>query len=351
MRKLKIVYANALGWRVQVALLKHVASQGDRSIGIQFVPYSTPLPLRPFLKDTYGIGFPKRLNLMTSLSVARSIMCRSVAQFEADDNVIFMGGNSLGLLAHAPKNISPIVVTDMTAALAARLFGAKFGAADIAEERYFLERCRKVFAMSTACARSLSTDYGLLPDRIELYLPPVHAPPQRKGLLDGPVRVGFVGGDFRRKGGELLLKAYREFSLSRVCNLVIVSEKCESVREAGVIVHGRLLHSEITSNILPNLDIFCLPTLQDCSGIAIAEALSAGLPVIATDLPGIADLVAHEETGLIVPPNDAESIGKAITRLVEDTELRMRLSRQAFIFASENFRAEKKLEQLVAEFY
>lgn len=65
-------------------------------------------------------------------------------------------------------------------------------------------------------------------------------------------------------------------------------------------------------------DIFVLPTLADASSIASLEAMSAGLPVVATSVGGVPEIVLDGETGLIVPPGDAAALERAIRSLIEN---------------------------------
>jgi glycosyltransferase involved in cell wall biosynthesis len=71
------------------------------------------------------------------------------------------------------------------------------------------------------------------------------------------------------------------------------------------------------------------PTKIEREGIPVVlmEAMATGLPVVASDLSGIPELVRHDETGLLVPPGDPAALAAALRRLVEDPELRARLGR------------------------
>jgi len=70
-------------------------------------------------------------------------------------------------------------------------------------------------------------------------------------------------------------------------------------------------------------DALVLPSYVEGSPNVVLEAMAAGLPVIASDAPGIRELVRHEKTGLLTPVGDVEAIGRAIDRLLESPELRV----------------------------
>jgi glycosyltransferase involved in cell wall biosynthesis len=76
-------------------------------------------------------------------------------------------------------------------------------------------------------------------------------------------------------------------------------------------------------------DFAVQPSHFEAMGLAAAEEMAAGLPVIATDTSGYRDFVVHEENGLVVPPKDIRALGAAITRLVQDPTLRARLASRA----------------------
>ena len=74
--------------------------------------------------------------------------------------------------------------------------------------------------------------------------------------------------------------------------------------------------------VLAALDIFCLASLWESFGIVLAESMLAGLPVVATRVDGIPEVVEEGETGLLVPPQDAETLAQRLVSLVEDPERR-----------------------------
>jgi glycosyltransferase involved in cell wall biosynthesis len=85
--------------------------------------------------------------------------------------------------------------------------------------------------------------------------------------------------------------------------------------------------------VLAALDVFVLPSRWEGFGLATLEAMAAGLPVVVTDVPGSRDLVQHEQTGLVVPPNDSDALARAMARCLTSTDLRAQLGRQARVAA------------------
>jgi glycosyltransferase involved in cell wall biosynthesis len=84
-------------------------------------------------------------------------------------------------------------------------------------------------------------------------------------------------------------------------------------------------------------DALVLPSLSEGSPNVLLEAMSARLPVVATDVGGVSEIVSDGDTALLVPPNRPAQLAKALERLLEDTELRERLSARAHRRLSEHF--------------
>jgi len=92
-----------------------------------------------------------------------------------------------------------------------------------------------------------------------------------------------------------------------------------------------------THVLLAAADLFCHPTLAEAFGLVIAEAMASGLPVVASRVGGIPEVVSEGETGLLVPPGDAGALAGAIDRLVDSPRLRRRLGAAARKRAVERF--------------
>ena len=83
-------------------------------------------------------------------------------------------------------------------------------------------------------------------------------------------------------------------------------------------------------------DLFVLPSLTEGCPQTLFEAMAYGLPVVATKVGGIPDLIADEENGLLVHPGNPKDMSHAIERLITDTDLKDRLSKNAFFFARDH---------------
>ncbi|MCE2463813.1 MAG: glycosyltransferase family 4 protein [Dehalococcoidia bacterium] len=72
-------------------------------------------------------------------------------------------------------------------------------------------------------------------------------------------------------------------------------------------------------------DLFAMPSAEEGFGLVYAEAGAFGKPVVGCDVMGVSEAVAHGETGLLVPPSDADAVGGAILRLLRDENERVRM--------------------------
>lgn len=94
----------------------------------------------------------------------------------------------------------------------------------------------------------------------------------------------------------------------------------------GPCYHGQVLRLDVRRHFA-EADVFVFPSLSDGFGLVLLEAMSAGLPVISTR--NCADLVRHGKNGLLVPDRDPVALAEAIRSIVEDRDLRARMSHGA----------------------
>lgn len=101
-----------------------------------------------------------------------------------------------------------------------------------------------------------------------------------------------------------------------------------------VVFHGSIARPQ---QALDQLDLLVLPSIAEGFGLVLIEAMAAGVPVIATDVPGICDVVEHERTGLLVPARSPRAIAAAVIRLRDDPCLRERLVEQGMATVRQRF--------------
>ena len=158
-------------------------------------------------------------------------------------------------------------------------------------------------------------------------------------------RILFVGNLIPRKGLDDLFLAYRLLRQRGYnCCLIIVGEGPEKrhlqqlmkkLRLQDVYFLGRVPNEDLPY-IYSSSDIFVLPSLQEGLGIVLLEAMSCGLPVVASNVGGIRDVI-KKEVGLPIPPRDHQALTKALSLLIEEEELRKELSIRAMEYVRSNF--------------
>lgn len=156
----------------------------------------------------------------------------------------------------------------------------------------------------------------------------------RRDLGIGPDEcvVGHVGTLRREKGHDLLLRAHASIQKRRASKLLMVGdgpikqELHELAEELGivdsVIFAGQRLD---VPDLLQSMDIFAFPSRNEALGIALLEAMLNGLPVVATQVGGIPEIVKDNDTGVLIPAEDSEALAEAIVRLSTNPKERFRL--------------------------
>jgi glycosyltransferase involved in cell wall biosynthesis len=198
--------------------------------------------------------------------------------------------------------------------------------------------------------RSLQSDYGIPPSKIHVIPPGIdlqrwNFPRQRNS---GPVKLLFVGGDFRRKGGDSLLASFAR-GLADRCELDIVTK--ENVDLAGlrnVRVHqGFGPNDADLLQLYAAADIFVFPTFADTLPLVVMEAMASSLPVVTTTVGALTEEVDEGVSGFLVPTADPDALSRAILRLVESPELRLQMGAASRRIAAERFNAARNYPRIV----
>ncbi|MFL5248371.1 MAG: glycosyltransferase family 4 protein [Myxococcales bacterium] len=217
-----------------------------------------------------------------------------------------------------------------------------------AMHRSIYRRACGFVAWSEWAKASLCEDYGCKPEDVLVVPPGIDLSLFRPGARGGGLpRFLFVGGDFARKGGDLLLRVYRD-RLQGKAELDLVTPAAIEA-SPGVRVHrGLRANSPELLRLYSECDAFVLPTRADCLPLVCLESLAAGLPLVATRVGGIPDCVREGETGHLVDPDDAQHLGDVLEALALDPARRERMSRAARAEAERRYDARKTARDLFA---
>lgn len=118
-------------------------------------------------------------------------------------------------------------------------------------------------------------------------------------------------------------------------------QELASNSQCNVTLSDKVFDHNEMPNVYRKFDFFVAPSRVEAQGVAMCEAMSCGLPVIATNVGGIPEFVKAGFNGLLVPPNNPYALRKAVISLVRDHDLYEKLSSNARKFAVEHLDAIK----------
>jgi len=98
--------------------------------------------------------------------------------------------------------------------------------------------------------------------------------------------------------------------------------------------------------ILSMLDILVLPSLNEAVGMILIEAQALGVPVIATNVGGIPEVIRDNQTGILVPSGDIHSLAQAIMHLLEDEQKRLAMAQAARNWIRDKFKAQDMVNEI-----
>ena len=229
-----------------------------------------------------------------------------------------------GLLAAWLKRVPTVVVLHADLEVHSRLSAAV--------SRWFFERASAVVAVSAEMARSLEERAGLAPGSVLTVYNGVEA---GSAIADrepgGAITVCCAGRLSHEKGFDVALRALAELE-GVFLHLVGDGPDRKALEElaAELGLEGRVRFEGWVQDVRPALercDVFVAPSRREAFGMAVAEAMAAGLPVVASAVGGLPELVVHGETGLLVPPDDPRALAGAVCTLVKDPASARRMGR------------------------
>jgi glycosyltransferase involved in cell wall biosynthesis len=182
--------------------------------------------------------------------------------------------------------------------------------------RLLLRRVAVVLAVSNALAEEVrlldARDVRVVPNGVEL--------PDEVGGEAEPPEVLYAGRLAREKGVLELVEAAR--------GLPLVVAGDGPLRPRVPQARGWVPYEEL-ERLYARAAVVACPSLREGFGVACAEAMAHGRPVVASAVGGLKELVVDGETGLLVPPADIGALRAALERLLADAALRRRLGAAA----------------------
>lgn len=201
-------------------------------------------------------------------------------------------------------------------------------------ERQALQLAHAVVATSHSTARQLQALFGLPAQRLHVAPPGCDRASSAPREASAQVRLLSVGALIPRKGLDLLVEALaplRELPWTlRIVGAARDAPTAAALR-AQVARHGLEQRIGLVGEVddvareYAQADVFVLPSRHEGYGMAFAEALAAGLPVLGCDAGAVAEVVP-DDAGLLVAVDDVAALGDALRRLITDAALRARMA-------------------------
>ena len=174
-----------------------------------------------------------------------------------------------------------------------------------------------------------SNRISVIPPGVDLqrWMATPRAPGERLKLL-------FVGGDFHRKGGDMLIDVMRSDHEARFELDIVTRDEVPAAER--VRVHRTEANSPELMELYAKADLFVLPTRAEAFGIATTEALASGLPAIVSNIGGAPDIIDEGETGWLIAPTP-HSLRAALEAAWEARQRLPDMGRRARVVAEERF--------------
>ena len=251
--------------------------------------------------------------------------------------------NSVPIVAHVRQEIEPAKV-----------------------RRYGLDRVKAVIAISRQVEQSLiaggvseshvRTVYSGIDLSGRLLAQDGRAIRSMIGVANESVLLGTIANLFPRKGYEVMLRALPAIvrAVPTVHYVMVGSDDHDYADRLKGLAQELKIADRVhivgfqdpVQPFLASLDLYVHPALMEGFGIAVVEAMAMGKAVVATTTGGLPEVVAHGETGLLVPPGDAESLATNVVSLLLDGVRREQMGRNGKARAQERFSLDASVAQV-----
>jgi glycosyltransferase involved in cell wall biosynthesis len=189
-----------------------------------------------------------------------------------------------------------------------------------ARERRIFHSAARLLPWSDLARQSLEADYRIPPERMSVLPPSIDPPPMRTARQrGGKPQILFIGGDFQRKGGPLLLKCFAGRFASRA-ELHLVTQS-DVPPQPGVIVHRSVTaQSDAWRQRWEEADVFVFPSTLETFGIVLLEALAFGVPIISTQVGAARELLVEGSAGILLSTADETLLACAIADVLDNRD-------------------------------
>lgn len=312
-------------------------------------PLPANISLSRKLHNTLELG-----GLLKSVDLLHFTLAPAAFSFDHQNKIVMNAWNPLNFIKDMEKNF--------------RSFGfpwnflAGLGTIEgrIADDLAF-RKARKIVCNITDVFNWMKKKY---PSKVVHIPPPINvANPLHNKNKENPITVLCVVRDLEmpRKNISTLLRTMIILARKGITNLRILlvgrySKKFRYIAEriakdTGIDIElVQFAPREELSEIYASSDIFVFPSFYEELGYALLEAMSYGLPVVASDIPAFRDLTENGRNGFLVPPNDPMQWALALQKLIEDDDLRIRLGDES-LNMTQNKHSYKSVSRKLIKLY
>jgi len=358
-KKIKVLFASHSGYPwggISTDTYSLLNSSLPHKVSLHFVETSP---------SHQSVAFSGRLSLINILSSAKSIFDFLKCVFNVQPQIVHIStAYGLSFVKHSimvllARLFNKTIVLQPHCSVSALLSeDSKIANKIWREYVFFVLNCCDVLAV-------LSREWNILSERVNCYLrnvpnginldPYKRLAEQRQQYHD-PVNILFLGHIGKAKGVFDLLEAvtflkcqvekpFRIHLVGNPSNAEEISQVHQFIKENSLnetVIVSRAVYDEEKYQKFADADIFVLPSHSEGMPMVVIEAMAAGLPVIATQVGGIPDLIDSKDIGLLVPPRSPKLLSDALLWLINNPKQGMELGHNAYVHALKNFDIERK---------
>lgn len=322
-------------------------------------------------------GLPRLLNALQAFSPNRAVwkqrFYQNVAAFQLRSNKIARAlrgqpqkvdlSLQIGALFDAASpglGMPNIIYTDYTSRLSSRKPSAGRGPEQgaqqeqwIALEQQAFQRASHICARAAFVCQSITAEYHIPPARVSVIgggLNFDRLPETKPRTAQHAPTALFIGKDFYRKGGDLLLTAFQAVrQVVPEARLLMVTDGPipAGVDLSGVQVIPPTWDRSAIQALYEQADCFVLPSRLETWGDVLLEAMAYELPCIGVSGEAMGDIIADGQTGFVIPPEDSPALAQALIRLLSDQALRLKFGAASRRRVEMSFTWDRVVERLV----
>jgi alpha-maltose-1-phosphate synthase len=287
-----------------------------------------------------------RLPGTAKLFQARARFCQGLLDKEKGrfDAIFQISGMFAPTSNYSDLKIPFVTLNDYTRKLAAKYPGWTYPPSEMDKwielEKELYKNARYIFAVSENTRNSFINDYGIQAEKVikVSYGSTLKTAPSSAKEYDTK-SVLFVGKDFARKGGPVLLKSFekvRQAIPDATLTIVGPDEEFLKIRQAGIEVLGNV-NEDALKAAYARASVFVLPSICEPFGLVLLEAMESKLPCIGTTVDAMPEIIQDGKTGFLVAPGDVDSLADRMIALLGNSDLSEKMGNEGYQQVRERF--------------